>query len=241
MSRIVEPTSGSETRLFLISSYEPLVWMRELQAVSLATLCGPHAPPLPAVLLPPCSPSCVVPTLRPSPIWSPHAPLFSQGFCHTTRRWRPPGPPVPDGPSFRPRRWENILSRQLCLDPYVSEDPALDEILDLLSDEYARDILAAASEKPMSANELAEQCGMSEPTVYRRISSLQEHELVAEQTKIETGGNDYKLYVATLSGFSLELEDGSFESSLERRSAPEFPGHDEADTADRFKKMWENL
>jgi len=127
------------------------------------------------------------------------------------------------------------------LDPYVSEDPALDEILDLLSDEYARDILAAASEKPMSANELAEQCGMSEPTVYRRISSLQEHELVAEQTKIETGGNDYKLYVATLSGFSLELEDGSFESSLERQSAPEFPGQDEADTADRFKKMWENL
>jgi DNA-binding transcriptional ArsR family regulator len=127
------------------------------------------------------------------------------------------------------------------LDPYVSEDPELGEVLDLLSDEYARDILAATSEQPMSANELAEQCGMSEPTVYRRISSLQEYELVAEQTKIETGGNDYKLYVATLSGFSLELQDGSFESALERQSAPAFPGQEEADTADRFKKMWENL
>nr|WP_324662541.1 winged helix-turn-helix domain-containing protein [Haloarcula sp. CK38] len=125
--------------------------------------------------------------------------------------------------------------------PYVSEDPALGDVLDLLSDEYARDILAAASERPMSANELAEQCGMSEPTVYRRISSLQEHELVAARTKVETGGNDYKLYVATLSRFALELEDGSFESAIDRRTAPSFPGQAEDDTADRFTKMWENL
>ena len=125
--------------------------------------------------------------------------------------------------------------------PYVSEDPALGEVLSLLSDEYARDILAAASEKPMSAKELAEECGMSEPTVYRRLNQLRDHELVEERTKIETGGNDYKLYAATLSGFSVRLEDGSFDSSLERAGGPSFPGQDESDTADRFTKMWENL
>jgi len=123
----------------------------------------------------------------------------------------------------------------------VSEDPALGELLDLLSDEYARDILAAVSEKPMSAKQLATQCDMSEPTVYRRISLLREHELVEEQTKIETGGNDYSVYAATLSGFSMRLEDGAFDATVERRSAPAFPGQNEADTADRFKKMWENL
>ena len=123
----------------------------------------------------------------------------------------------------------------------MSEDPALGELLDLLSDEYARDILAAASEKPMSAKELAEQCDMSEPTVYRRITLLREHDLVEERTKIETGGNDYGLYATTLSGFSLRLDAGSFESAVERTATPAFPGEDESDTADRFTKMWENL
>lgn len=93
----------------------------------------------------------------------------------------------------------------------------------------------------MSAKQLAERCDMSEPTVYRRINLLREHELVEAQRKVETGGNDYNLYVATLSGFSLRLEDGSFESSLDRVAEPAFPGQEEADTADRFKKMWENL
>lgn len=167
--------------------------------------------------------------------------------CHRPRV-RPPSSPLARRghdsglvPDFWSGKRENLLFRPPCLVPYVSEDPALGEVLDLLSDEYARAILAAASEQPMSAKELAEQCDMSEPTVYRRISQLREHDLVEEQTKIETGGNDYKLYVTTLSGFSLRLADGSFESSLERAAGPAFPGQDEADTADRFKKMWENL
>jgi len=123
----------------------------------------------------------------------------------------------------------------------VSEESALGDVLDLLSDEYARAILAATSERPMSAKEIAAECGMSEPTVYRRIERLREHELVAERTQIETGGNDYSVYAATLSGFSVDLTDGAFESTVERVSEPAFPGQNEADTADRFTKMWENL
>jgi len=138
------------------------------------------------------------------------------------------------------------ISRNLLFDPryllrYVSEDPALGEVLDLLSDEYARDILAATSDRPMSASELAEECDMSEPTVYRRIERLREYDLVAQQRRIETGGNDYSVYAATLSGFSVDLDDGTFESTVERRSEPAFPGQNEDDTADRFTKMWEKL
>lgn len=125
--------------------------------------------------------------------------------------------------------------------PNVSEDPALEELLDLLSDEYARDILKATSERPMSAKELAEQCDMSEPTVYRRVEWLREQELVAERRRIETSGNDYSVYAATLSGFAVDLDDGTFDATVERVSPPSFPGEDEADTADRFTKMWENL
>jgi DNA-binding HxlR family transcriptional regulator len=142
---------------------------------------------------------------------------------------------------FRAVTPRNVLSEPRHCIRYVSEEPALDELLELLSDQYARDILAATSERPMSANELADECNMSEPTVYRRVERLQEYDLLSEQQQIEPGGNNYNIYVATLSGLSIDLSDGRFESNLERLSEPAFPGENADDTADRFTKMWENL
>ena len=122
----------------------------------------------------------------------------------------------------------------------MSEDTALGELLDVLSDEYAREILAATSLKPMSAQQLADECRMSKPTVYRRVERLQAHELLEERTKIRTSNNHYSVYTATLSEFSLELDTGSFESAV-THTDESFPGERENDTADRFKEMWEGL
>ncbi|WP_423747492.1 helix-turn-helix domain-containing protein (plasmid) [Haladaptatus sp. SPP-AMP-3] len=122
----------------------------------------------------------------------------------------------------------------------MSEDPALGELLDILSDEYAREILAATSIKPMSAQQLADECEMSKPTVYRRVERLQGHGLLEEQTKIRTRNNHYSVYTATLSEVSIELDTGSFEAAV-TRTDESFPGERESDTADRFKKMWEDL
>ncbi|MFH5798768.1 ArsR/SmtB family transcription factor [Haladaptatus sp. CMAA 1911] len=123
----------------------------------------------------------------------------------------------------------------------MSEDPALGELLDVLSDEYARKILAATSIKPMSAKQLADECEMSQPTVYRRVERLQAHGLLEEQTKIRTSNNHYSVYTATLSEVSIELDTGSFEAAVTRTDDESFPGEGETDTADRFKKMWEDL
>ncbi|WP_266081896.1 ArsR/SmtB family transcription factor [Haladaptatus caseinilyticus] len=122
----------------------------------------------------------------------------------------------------------------------MSEDPALGKLLDVLSDEYARDILAATSIKPMSAQQLADECEMSPPTVYRRVDRLQAFGLLEEQTKIRTDNNHYSVYTATLSEVCLELDTGSFEAVV-TRTDESFPGERESDTADRFKKMWEDL
>lgn len=122
----------------------------------------------------------------------------------------------------------------------MSEEPALGELLDVLSDGYARKILAATSIKPMSAQELADECDMSKPTVYRRVERLQAHGLLEEQTKIRTSNNHYSVYTATLSEVSIELDTGSFEAAV-TRTDESFPGERESDTADRFKKMWEDL
>lgn len=125
----------------------------------------------------------------------------------------------------------------------VSEDdePDLNAVLDVLSDEYAREILAATSVKPMSAQQLADECEMSEPTVYRRIERLRGYDLLGERTEIRDDGNHHSVYTATLSTLSLELEGGTFEAVVERTDPASFPGQKETDTADRFAKMWENL
>mgnify|MGYP006284650263 FL=1 len=123
----------------------------------------------------------------------------------------------------------------------MSEDPALGELLDVLSDEYARDILAATSIRPMSAQQLADECEMSKPTVYRRVERLQAYGLLDEQTKVRTSNNHYSVYTATLSEVSIELDTGSFEAAVTRTDGESFPGEDESDTADRFRKMWEDL
>ncbi|WP_396613565.1 ArsR/SmtB family transcription factor (plasmid) [Haloferax sp. S1W] len=123
----------------------------------------------------------------------------------------------------------------------MNEDPELGELLDILSDEYARDILAATSLEPMSAQQLADQCEMSKPTAYRRIEQLQSYGLLEEQTKVETSTNNYSVYVASLTGVDISLAEGQFEATVSRTDADQFPGQEESDTADRFTKMWENL
>ncbi|MBB6646416.1 helix-turn-helix domain-containing protein [Halobellus ruber] len=123
----------------------------------------------------------------------------------------------------------------------MSEEPGLGAVLDVLSDEYAREILAATSVKPMSAQQLAEACEMSEPTVYRRIERLREYDLLGERTEIRDDGNHHSVYTATLSELSVELDEGTFEATVQRRDTASFPGQQEDDTADRFASMWENL
>ena len=120
----------------------------------------------------------------------------------------------------------------------MSEDRDLADVLDLLSDEYARAILAATSTEPMTAKALSEHCDASLPTIYRRIERLQEHDLVDERVRIDGDGHHREAYSARLEAFSLELDDGSYESDLETTDRD--PIHEE-DTVDRLTRMWEDL
>lgn len=156
-------------------------------------------------------------------------------------RFRVGSSTLPHRNDFRPGSWQHLLFRHRALTPNVSEDVALGELLDLLSDDYARAILAATSVRPMSAEQLAEECDMSQPTVYRRAERLQAFDLLEEQTRVRPGGNDYNVYGATLSEFSMQLVEGSYEASVESSPPPAYPGDGEDDAADRFTKMWEHL
>lgn len=109
------------------------------------------------------------------------------------------------------------------------ESPA--DLFALLDDEYARDILAATSQRPMSAPTLAEVCDASRSTVYRRIERLKDLNLVAETTAPDDDGHHRHVYAARFDGLTVRLVDGEYRLSVRRRDDP----------ADRFTEMWESI
>lgn len=113
----------------------------------------------------------------------------------------------------------------------MSEDEPFVDLVALLDDEYARAILAATSQRPMSAPTLAEVCDASRPTIYRRIERLKDHDLVYETTQLDEDGHHRRVYVARFRGLSVELLDGKYRVAVERAEDP----------ADRFTELWEAI
>lgn len=105
-------------------------------------------------------------------------------------------------------------------------------VFELLADEYARAILVATSRKPMSANELAEECDMSLPTVYRRVDDLKQYDFVRERMHVDPdGGSHHGVYEANLEHLDVDVEDGEVAVTATYRE----------DVADRFTRLWEGV
>lgn len=111
-------------------------------------------------------------------------------------------------------------------------DPA--DVFALLDDEYARSILAATSQHPMTATELSEQCQMSLSTVYRRTNALEEVGLLETQTEIDSEGNHKDCYRALLQRLTVELVDGNYKITLSKTPLTQ-------EYADAFTDLWEDL
>lgn len=113
----------------------------------------------------------------------------------------------------------------------MSEAPDPDEVFELLGDSYVRSILAETYVGPMSAKELSEACGMSLPTVYRRVEDLTDHDLLLEQTRVVADGHHYTTYEANLDGLLVELTSDGFLVEVTRREDP----------SDRFTRVWRDI
>ncbi len=85
----------------------------------------------------------------------------------------------------------------------------VDELLGLLSDEYACRILCALDDEPLSADEIVAQCEMSRPTAYRRLEQLTDAGIVDAQSAASTDGHHKREFRRTLGGLSVRIhEDG---------------------------------
>jgi len=114
---------------------------------------------------------------------------------------------------------------------HVDEDRSIEDILDTIGDQHARTVLAAISREPRSAKELAEECDLSLPTIYRRLEILEEHDLVTEQTAVAEDGNHYNIYECNFDSTVIQLEDEEYKVRIYRKE----------NLPDRFTRLWDDL
>jgi len=113
----------------------------------------------------------------------------------------------------------------------VSDDRQRTEILDVLGDESARDILAILNTEPHSAKELDDACDVSLPTIYRRIETLESHDLVQTRRAIGEDGNRYKVYASNFDSTIVSLVEDEYDVEVfHRQKLP-----------DRFSQLWDEL
>lgn len=111
------------------------------------------------------------------------------------------------------------------------EEWEADDILHAITDENARQILALARLDPVSAEELADRCEASLPTIYRRIDELLEYGLLEEQVRLDPEGNHYRVFETDVERISLLIEPGRFGVEVQF----------ERDLVDKFGAFWQDL
>ena len=93
----------------------------------------------------------------------------------------------------------------------------LDDILTLVSQDAARCILTTASNRPCTAEELAEECGVSPPTVYRHVTELQEHGFLDEKIRVDESGDHVREFETALESICFTFADGVADAEIRVR------------------------
>lgn len=83
------------------------------------------------------------------------------------------------------------------------------EIMDALGDAKTRQCFQLLTDDSHSAKELATETGYSLPTVYRRLNSLKQTDLIESRTELDPGGDHYETYRATVEEIRLDFSDGT--------------------------------
>jgi predicted transcriptional regulator len=104
-------------------------------------------------------------------------------------------------------------------------------IFEVLASDHARKILAAASVRPVSAQELETICETSLPTIYRRVNALLQYDLLSEQLEVEPDGTHYNLYASDLKEINIRVGDGELNINIEIQK----------DSVDQFSEMISDL
>lgn len=104
-------------------------------------------------------------------------------------------------------------------------------VFQVLADDYARRILVAADQGPMTAKALSETCNASLATVYRRVSTLEEYDLIEERRSIGPDGSHRSEFETVLERLHVDLSEGELTLAMETRD----------ELADNFTSLWDDI
>lgn len=93
-----------------------------------------------------------------------------------------------------------------------------DHLLDLLGNDLNRRIIALTSEEERPADDIAERCDASLPTVYRHVDDLRSADLLLERTEFDSNGNHFKNYRTSLESLTVTLADGDLQVTVDSAS-----------------------
>lgn len=103
-------------------------------------------------------------------------------------------------------------------------------IFEVLGNAQARRILVLADMKPMSAQELADHCETSLPTIYRRINELVKHDLLRKREQRDSK-NKHQIFTTNLEKVCFRVENGGFVVDIQLRQQ----------MVDQFEDFWHEL
>lgn len=113
----------------------------------------------------------------------------------------------------------------------MADDQPIEDFLDILGDRCAREILEVLGRKPQSAQEMSNQIDFSRATVYRRLETLEGHDLVKSRTMVSDDGNHYKLYESNFDSAVVTLTDDGYDVQIIQDDT----------VSDRFADLWDDL
>jgi predicted transcriptional regulator len=104
--------------------------------------------------------------------------------------------------------------------PLVSR--ATDDVpvqLELLDDEYTREILAALGTGPQEGRELDDRCSASRATIYRRLNRLEEAGLVTTEMALDADGHHRKRFCLVRDRLTVAITDGAITVTAHPKTA----------------------
>ncbi|MFB6232757.1 MAG: ArsR/SmtB family transcription factor [Haloarculaceae archaeon] len=96
----------------------------------------------------------------------------------------------------------------------MTEETEPRDLLDVLSDEHAREILEVVSTSPLTAPEIADRCGISRATAYRRLERLERVGLVASEIEFDPDGHHRHRYSGVPVRLSLRVRSGGLDGTV---------------------------
>ena len=119
------------------------------------------------------------------------------------------------------------------------EPPSVDEVLDALADDAARQIVAALTE-PKTASELSEECDIPLSTTYRKLEMLTDASLLSESTDIRRDGQHTTRYSVSFDAVTVSVDDGGEGDADRREFDVEFSRPDRT-RDERLADLWSEL